>query len=52
LKGAWARSAKEELEEVYRRFTAFADRKKGVLDEEIIAIVRDSVNRYAMAASD
>ena len=43
---------KEELEEVYRRFTAFADRKKGVLDEEIIAIVRDSVNRYAMAASD
>jgi len=44
--------SKEELEEVYRRFTAFADRKKGVLDEEIIAIVRDSVNRYAMAASD
>ncbi|MEK7406711.1 MAG: 2-isopropylmalate synthase [Acidobacteriota bacterium] len=31
---------REELDLVYQRFTAFADRKKGVLDEEIAAIVR------------
>jgi 2-isopropylmalate synthase len=45
------RLSKDELETVYQRFTAFADRKKGVLDEEIIAIVRGTVGRYALAAS-
>ncbi|MBK9168840.1 MAG: 2-isopropylmalate synthase [Bryobacterales bacterium] len=33
---------REELEEVYKRFTSFADRKKGVLDEEIASIVEES----------
>ena len=43
---------REELDVVYRRFTDFADRKKGVLDEEIIEIVRASVSRYSRAANE
>src|SRR5215467_4754589 len=31
--------SKEELDHVYREFTALADRKKGILDEEIAGIV-------------
>src|SRR5262245_43486847 len=31
--------SKEELDQVYRAFTALADRKKGVLDEEISEII-------------
>lgn len=34
---------KEELERVYHRFTALADRKKGVRNEEISALVRETV---------
>ncbi len=30
---------KEELDHVYTAFTTLADRKKGVLDEEIIALI-------------
>jgi 2-isopropylmalate synthase len=43
--------SKEELDDVYQHFTAFADRKKGVLDEEIVALVRRVVDRRARAAS-
>jgi len=40
---------REELEEVYRRFTALADRKKGVRNEEIVAIVREVAGRLPVA---
>ena len=39
---------RNQLDLVYERFTAIADRKKGVLDEEIIAIVEEC---RALAAS-
>jgi 2-isopropylmalate synthase len=41
---------KEQLDAVYQRFTAFADRKKGVLDDEIAAIVREVTVGLAKAA--
>lgn len=41
---------REDLEEVYRRFIAFADRKKGVRNEEIAAIIEQVVSRRAQAA--
>ena len=44
--------ANEELNEVYNRFIALADRKKGVLDEEIAALVREVVGVQPKAASD
>jgi hypothetical protein len=34
---------REQLEEVYRRFTALADRKKGVRNEEIVHIIQQVV---------
>jgi 2-isopropylmalate synthase len=34
--------SREELDEVYHRFTTLADRKKGLLDEEIAGLVEDS----------
>jgi 2-isopropylmalate synthase len=34
---------REQLDEVYRRFTALADRKKGVLDAEIAGIIEESL---------
>ncbi|MFB3826145.1 MAG: 2-isopropylmalate synthase [Bryobacteraceae bacterium] len=41
---------KAELDDLYRRFTDFADRKKGVLDEEIAALIRDgNMARHATA---
>jgi len=43
--------ASEELEAVYQKFIAFADRKKGVLDEEIVDLVQTSVKRFAPAAN-
>jgi 2-isopropylmalate synthase len=42
----------EELERVYTDFIAFADRKKGVLDEEIANLVRDVVSREPQAANE
>ena len=33
---------REELDELYHRFTALADRKKGVMNEEIIALIEQS----------
>ena len=39
--------SKEELNEVYAAFTELADRKKGVLDEEIVEVVRSTCARAA-----
>ena len=33
--------SKPELDVLYQRFTTLADRKKGVLDEEIVALIRE-----------
>jgi len=41
---------REELDEIYKRFTAMADRKKGLLDEEIAGIAKEC--RAAMVAGD
>src|SRR5207249_4932967 len=32
---------KQQLDMLYQRFTALADRKKGLLDEEIIALIQE-----------
>ena len=42
--------SKDALDEVYRRFTALADRKKGLRNEEIVALVEE-VNLAAQAAA-
>jgi 2-isopropylmalate synthase len=42
---------KEELDEVYQRFTALADRKKGLRNEEILELVQDVVRQTANAAA-
>ena len=39
---------KEELDALYVRFTALADRKKGLMDEEIIALIGDSEAKQAV----
>jgi 2-isopropylmalate synthase len=36
---------RDELEKVYRAFTALADRKKGVLDEDILALVHSELEQ-------
>jgi 2-isopropylmalate synthase len=41
--------SKEELDGVYHRFTALADRKKGVLDEEIVGLIEDTQKAQAAA---
>ena len=43
LKQRCEQLGKEELDHVYRDFTALADRKKGLLDEEILGIVEKVV---------
>jgi 2-isopropylmalate synthase len=43
---------RDELEVLYHRFLAFADSKKGVLDEEIIDLVRDGVSRFSRAVDE
>jgi 2-isopropylmalate synthase len=43
---------KEELNDVYHRFIAFADRKKGVVDGEIVTLIRERVPRYAIAVNE
>src|SRR5438445_2325664 len=40
---------KEELDALYHRFTALADRKKGLMDEEIIALIGDSQTKQAVS---
>ena len=43
---------KEQLDEVYRRFTSLADRKKGVRNEEIVGIIHEVVGMEAVATGD
>jgi 2-isopropylmalate synthase len=43
---------KEELDSLYLRFTALADRKKGVRNEEIVVLIRELVGETAAAAND
>jgi 2-isopropylmalate synthase len=42
---------KEQLEQVYEHFTALADRKKGVRNDEIVALVHHIMNAHAMTAA-
>jgi len=43
---------KEELLDLYHRFTAVADhRKKGLMDEEIVALIKDG-RKTMQAAAD
>ena len=43
---------KSELDALYHRFTALADRKKGVRNEEIMALLHEVVGEKAAAAQD
>ncbi len=43
---------KEELDRVYEHFIAAADRKKGLMDDEIVTIVKNEVGRLAHSAAD
>jgi 2-isopropylmalate synthase len=43
---------REELDEVYDRFTAMADRKKGVRNEEIVALVHQVLEEKSVAAGN
>ena len=43
---------KEDLDVLYQRFTSIADRKKGVGNEEIIALIHQIVGQTAAAAND
>ena len=43
---------KEELDAVYLNFTALADRKKGLRNEEILRLIREVVGETAAAAND
>ncbi len=42
---------KEELDAVYETFIALADRKKGLMDEEIAGLVRQELHRLAQVAA-
>jgi 2-isopropylmalate synthase len=43
---------KEDLDAVYHRFTALADRKKGLRNEEIAALIHEVVGQTATAAAN
>jgi 2-isopropylmalate synthase len=43
---------KAELDNLYHRFTAIADRKKGLRNEEIIALIHQVLGQTAVAAND
>jgi 2-isopropylmalate synthase len=43
---------REELDAVYHRFTAAADRKKGLRNDEIVEIVRLEIGRLAQSAAE
>jgi len=43
---------KDELDALYHRFTALADRKKGVRNDEILALLHEVVGAKAAAAND
>jgi 2-isopropylmalate synthase len=42
---------KDQLEQVYEHFTALADRKKGVRNDEIVALVHHIMSTHAMTAA-
>ncbi|HEV2687424.1 MAG TPA: 2-isopropylmalate synthase [Bryobacteraceae bacterium] len=44
--------SKEELDTLYHRFTALADRKKGLRNEEIVALLNEVVGQTATAAAN
>jgi 2-isopropylmalate synthase len=39
---------REELDALYHRFTALADSKKGLMDEEIVALIEEKQSRQAV----
>jgi len=41
----------DELNTAYQRFTAMADRKKGLRNDEILALIRDVVGEHAVSAA-
>ena len=43
---------KEELDTLYLRFTALADRKKGLRNEEIVTLIHEVLGQTAAAAND
>jgi 2-isopropylmalate synthase len=43
---------REELDALYARFTALADRKKGLRNEEIVALIHELLGQTAAAATD
>jgi 2-isopropylmalate synthase len=43
---------REDLDRVYQSFTAAADRKKGLMDEEIVAIVNEVAPQLAQTTGD
>jgi 2-isopropylmalate synthase len=43
---------REQLDDVYRRFTTLADRKKGVRNDEIVSLVRQVLGMAHAAAGD
>ncbi len=43
---------REELEAVYQEFTALADRKKGIMDEEILGLIHATRGAVAQVAGD
>ena len=43
---------KPELDDLYHRFTAIADRKKGLRNEEIIELIHQVLGQTAVAATD
>jgi ABC-type branched-subunit amino acid transport system ATPase component len=42
---------KDELDVLYHRFTALADRKKGVRNDEIVALLHEVVGRSSLMAA-
>ena len=42
----------DEIDRLYHRFIAYADTKKGVIDDEIIELIRDHVARYSRAVDE
>jgi 2-isopropylmalate synthase len=41
----------DELNTVYQRFTAVADRKKGLRNDEILSLIRDVIGEHAVSAA-
>ena len=44
--------SKEELDSIYQKFTALADRKKGLTNDEILHLVKQETGRLAQVASE